>query len=225
MSGPASPYAAFHETAQLLPGEIAAWRRDGHVKPAWRLPTALLLRIQDTLALVLAGPDPVLTLPHVPRDGDEGMAIAREFFDYTTAPELLDLVAAVLGPDLVLWDSALILADALTGDLPAALPIEPPTALGLWIALDDLEVRIAARPPVALEAGQLLVLDDARIHAMPCPRSDGERQAGFHLRYLPASSRFLREHAGEACDARPLWLVRGASRCDANDFNLGHLLW
>lgn len=236
-----SKYAAFRDEARLSEAELASWRASGAVQPAWRLPTALLCQIQDAVARLVGTGREDLRLPHVPLDGDEDMDLAREFFDHLTHTDLLNLAALLLGPDLVLWDAAVVDVPAAGGDdcawqrAAASAPLSPPTpSLSLWIAVTDLEREAGfltlpgggAAPPrdCLLEGGQLLLFDAARA----TPQGGGPAPlfaAGLLIRYMPASSHFVHAGAGEAFAKRPIWLVRGQSRCPLNDFDLGHTIW
>lgn len=143
-----SAYAAFRDEARLTPEEIARYQANGQVTPRWRLPTAKLLRMQDALTRLLdarAGERPdFIALPHVPWDGPGGFEIAREFFDFVTDPYLLDLVEAVIGPDIVLWASSVFCKPAGVGlEVPwhqdgQYWPIRPRATVTVWIALDDV---------------------------------------------------------------------------------------
>ena len=236
-----SKYAAFRDNARLSEVELAGWRASGAVQPAWRLATALLCQIQEAVArLVLTGRED-LRLPHVPLDGDEEMDLAREFFDYVSHPDLLDLAALLLGPDLVLWDAAVVDVPAEGADLhdwqlaAASAPLTPPSpSVSLWIAVTDLErasgflqlpASGAMRPrECLLEGGQILVYDAARC----TPQGAGPEalsEAGLLIRYMPASSHYAHAGANAGFATRPIWLVRGHSRCALNDFDLGHTIW
>lgn len=236
-----SKYAAFRDNARLSEVELAGWRASGAVQPAWRLATALLCQIQEAVArLVLTGRED-LGLPHVPLDGDEEMDLAREFFDYVTHPDLLDLAALLLGPDLVLWDAAVVDVPAEGAELHnwqtgvAGAPLTPDApSVSLWIAVTDLErasgflqlpASGAMRPrDCLLEGGQLLLYDPARC----TPQGAGPEalwEAGLLIRYMPASSHYAHAGANAGFATRPIWLVRGQSRCALNDFDLGHTIW
>lgn len=143
-----SRYAALREEAALSHAEIARYRDAGQLTPRWRLPTAKLLRLQDALERLLVAradrrPD-FLSLPHVPWDGPGGIELAREFFDFVTDPDLLDLVEAVIGADIVLWASSVFCKPAGTGlEVPwhqdgQYWPIRPRATVTVWIALDDV---------------------------------------------------------------------------------------
>jgi len=236
-----SKYAAFRDNARLSEAELASWRASGAVQPGWRLPTALLCQIQDAVARLVGTGREDLRLPHVPRDGDEEMDLAREFFDYVTHADLLDLAALVLGPDLVLWDAAVVEVPAAgSGDCdwqlaPASAPLSPPApSVSLWIAVTDLEREAGfltlpgsggeRSRDCLLEGGQLLLYDPARC----TPQGGGPEplsEAGLLIRYMPASTHYAHAGASAGFADRPIWLARGQSRCPLNDFDLGHTIW
>lgn len=142
MGATATPAAA-----RLSAAEVAAYRRDGQVTPAWRLPPALLARMRASLERLLAARSDIrpdfIALPHVPWDGPGGVEIAREFFGYATTPEFLDIVAQLIGPDIVLWASTVFCKPAARGlEVPwhqdgQYWPIRPRATVTMWIALDD----------------------------------------------------------------------------------------
>ena len=83
-----------------------------------------------------------------------------------------------------------------------------------------------------LYAGQISIHDVYLIHGSAANRS-GKRRADYAIRYMPATSRYVRDpsfpanrYAAEKSPLmnytqRPLWLVRGADRA-GNDFKIGH---
>ncbi|CAN0140823.1 unnamed protein product, partial [Phaeothamnion confervicola] len=85
-----------------------------------------------------------IALPHVPWEGPGGVDIAREFFDYVSDPGLLDVIEQIIGPDIVLWASAVFCKPATTGlEVPwhqdgQYWPIRPRATVTVWIALDDV---------------------------------------------------------------------------------------
>ncbi len=143
-----SAYAAFRETATLSPAELERYRTHGQVTPQWRLPTAMLSRMQDALERLLRARQDVrpdfIALPHVPWNDDEGVEIAREFFDFVTDPDLLDLVSGAIGPDIILWASSVFCKPPGVGlEVPwhqdgQYWPIRPRATVTVWIALDDV---------------------------------------------------------------------------------------
>jgi hypothetical protein len=137
--------------ARLGDEEVAAYHRDGQVTPAWRLPDEMLRRMRASLDRLVAArrdlrPD-FIALPHVPWDGPGGVEIAREFFEYSTAPEFLDLAEPVIGPDIILWGTTVFCKEAVEGlEVPwhqdgQYWPIRPRATVTLWIALDDSTVE------------------------------------------------------------------------------------
>lgn len=84
---------------------------------------------------------------------------------------------------------------------------------------------------VELEPGQLSLHDVRLVHGSLANNS-GQRRAALIMRYMPASSHYDRSLVDKRRDnspfniyRQPLWLVRGTSRCDANDFFEGHEAW
>ncbi len=83
-----------------------------------------------------------------------------------------------------------------------------------------------------LYAGQISIHDVYLVHGSDENRSD-KRRADYAIRYMPASSRYVRDPAFPAnayaaknsplmnYTTRPLWLVRGRDRA-GNDFEIGH---
>jgi len=131
--------------------EIAAFRRDGQVTPGYRLPPTFLAEIRDVLEEILVrkrdmAPD-FIPLPHVPTAdaSDADLALAKRFFAIVTAPSLLDLVEPLIGPDIVMWASALFCKPAATGlEVPwhqdgQYWPIRPRATVTIWMALDDVD--------------------------------------------------------------------------------------
>jgi hypothetical protein len=84
-----------------------------------------------------------IALPHVPWEGPGGTAIAREFFEYATEPTFLDIVEALIGPDIILWASTVFCKSAREGlEVPwhqdgQYWPIRPRATVTMWIAIDD----------------------------------------------------------------------------------------
>lgn len=134
--------------ARLTPAEIEGYRRDGQVTPGWRLPVAQVARLQNALARLVAAradlkPD-FIPLPHTPWGDPAAEPLAREFFEFATDPALLDIVEQLIGPDIVLWASAVFCKPAATGlEVPwhqdgQYWPIRPRATVTAWIALDEV---------------------------------------------------------------------------------------
>ncbi|MGD9603805.1 MAG: phytanoyl-CoA dioxygenase family protein [Gammaproteobacteria bacterium] len=134
--------------ALLSSDEIARYQRDGQLTPRWRLPADMVTQMQDSLnRLIAARPDlkpDFIPLPHTPWDDGASVSIAREFFAYVTHPDLLSLVSQLIGPDIILWASAVFCKPAATGlEVPwhqdgQYWPIRPRATVTVWIALDDV---------------------------------------------------------------------------------------
>lgn len=70
----------------------------------------------------------------------------RLVFDLCTHPAILDRVACLLGPDLVLWQSNFFMKEPGSKEIPwhqdmAFWPIEPPLNISAWIAIDTVTVE------------------------------------------------------------------------------------
>ena len=82
---------------------------------------------------------------------------------------------------------------------------------------------------IELEPGQMSLHDVYMIHGA-APNRSGKRRTGVALRYMPATSVFVRNlrpadgKTGVPVNfaQRPLWLVRGCDRSGRNDFAVGH---
>jgi hypothetical protein len=148
---------------------------------------------------------------------------AWAFLDLCECAPVLDPVAALIGPDLILWDSELHLCAAeyatfVSGGREGRYwPVAP---LAGAVALVSL-----ARPAV------LHVADVRALSAADLTRLDGGAPL-YVIRYMPATSRFARDPQWPAnwiameeqplvnYTTRPLWLVRGEDRA-GNDFVTG----
>ena len=136
------------DAALLTDAEIERYQEDGQVTPAWRLGDNALADLSDAVAQLLevrsdVRPD-FVPLPHVPRDDPKDVEVARRFFDFVTNDDLLDVVEALIGPDIVMWASAVFCKPATTGlEIPwhqdgQYWPIEPCKTVTAWVALDDV---------------------------------------------------------------------------------------
>lgn len=83
---------------------------------------------------------------------------------------------------------------------------------------------------VELEAGQMSFHDVYMIHGSN-PNRSSRRRAGLAIRYMPASSLFVRDSGSDGTGAgyavyfsnRPIWLLRGEDQTGKNDFEVGHV--
>jgi hypothetical protein len=152
------------------------------------------------------------------------LANAWRFLDLCEDAAVLDTVAEVIGPDIVLWDSEL--------HLDAASYVR--------FAAQGREGRYW--PAVPLAGAVVLIAPIRAVHSFMCLDVASLANAdlsGFNpdtplyvIRYMPATSRFVRDARSRANWAameeqplinyatRPLWLVRGEDRA-GNDFVTG----
>ena len=130
---------------RLAPHEVARYRAEGFLVPAWRLPAPLLARMRSSLErLVAENPD---TRPEhlVLRwgGGERALPTHQAFLEYARTPALLDVVEDLLGPDLVCWGAHTFCKPPGTGlEVPwhqdgPYWPIRPLATCTVWIALDD----------------------------------------------------------------------------------------
>ena len=152
------------------------------------------------------------------------LANAWRFLDLCEDAAILDTVAEVIGPDIVLWDSEL--------HLDAASYVR--------FAAQGREGRYW--PAVPLAGAVVLIAPTRAVHSFMCLDVASLANAdlsGFNpdaplyvIRYMPATSQFVRDARSRANWAameeqplinyatRPLWLVRGEDRA-GNDFVTG----
>lgn len=115
--------------------------------PRYRLPVHQLGKFQSLVKKVVAdNPDLVdqaIISPHVPGSGRQGLKSTPEWLEISTQPELIDMVEQLIGPDIILWGSALFYKRALAGPATPwhrdgfAYPIFPLETTSVWIAATD----------------------------------------------------------------------------------------
>ncbi|MFL9826036.1 resolvase [Rhodoplanes sp. SY1] len=198
-----------------------SWRDAGWAA-APPLPEHLLAPVRAAATRALAErPWPELLCGvHNPFGRHVCVADAWSFLDIGESAAVLNAVEAVLGPDLVLWDSEILSgAAALDRDEAAWWPVEPLAGALVLLTLADGAMRLvditrlaSAAPAAPLASGPILA-----------------------LRYMPATSRYVRDPRApqNQCGAerrvlvnlatRPLWLVRGRDHA-GNDFATGFAL-
>ncbi|MEM7542693.1 MAG: phytanoyl-CoA dioxygenase family protein [Pseudomonadota bacterium] len=133
----------------LSPAEIQAYQTDGQITPGWRVPDDLLAKLETAVSGYFEINPEVLPdfvpLPHVAPSAAKNMDIARKFFEIVSDPRLLDLVEPLIGPDIIMWTSALFCKPASVGlEVPwhqdaQYWPIHPQATITVWIALDDVD--------------------------------------------------------------------------------------
>jgi phytanoyl-CoA dioxygenase PhyH len=133
---------------QLLSAqELEAYSRDGQVTASHRLPADLLDALTEAIEGLIADNPGIrpeaLSGAHVPDNADTGVRGRAELLAHACHPDLLDMVAQILGPDLIVWGSHVFAKPARDG---MAVPwhqdgqywdfIRPLRAVTAWIAID-----------------------------------------------------------------------------------------
>ena len=157
--------------AGLSKQEIAHYKIQGWVVPRFRLPDAQVAAMVEALESLLRlnpGVRPEkLVSAHIEGDNGEGVRGSRAFLDLARDPEIVELVAGVLGEDVILWGCHVFCKPASEGfETPwhqdgHYWPIRPLATCTAWVALE----------PSTVENGCLRVI----------PRSHAERRLHDHL--------------------------------------------
>lgn len=199
--------------------DLDGWRTRAWTPLSRPLPRELLRPIART-AEALAPRRPhqaLLSGVHNPFGRAAALLDAWKFLELCENPQLLDAVAALIGPDLVLWDSELYL----DGDSWAAARVTE----GRYWPADPLAGLIA---DISLADGAHGLWDVTAARPAP-PPSPG---AHYVIRYMPATSRYNRDPCHPANRLameerplvhylnRPIWLARGEDRA-GSDFATG----
>lgn len=127
--------------------EIARYRRDGLVIPQYRLPESFTAEAAAVIRkLIEANPDRapyVLSSVEEEGDGPTGISGSRRFLELAAYAPLLDMMEQLIGPDLVLWDCAVISKPPGANkkifwhqDSPYLSRIKPVATTTYWISID-----------------------------------------------------------------------------------------
>lgn len=202
--------------------DVGAYRSKGWTALARPLPASLLAPIaQAVTALRARRPrQALLSGAHNPFGRAAALFDPWKFLDVCESALLLDAVEALLGPDLVLWDSELYLE------------------AGAWNAERRHEGRYWPAEPlagltadVALASGECVLADVSGAGQAPAAMPG----AHYVIRYMPATSRYNRDPRYAANRIameerplvnylnRPIWLVRGVDHA-GSDFATGFAL-
>jgi hypothetical protein len=197
----------------------APLRAQGWVALPERLPEALIghvVRAADALSVIRPRQDQ-LSGVHNPFGRAAALADAWKFLDLCESRDILDAVADLIGPDLVLWDSELYL-DAATWE-------EARAREGRHWPADRLA---GAFVDIALATAEAVMADITRAARLPAVAPG----AHYVIRYMPATSLYNRDPVFPANRIameerplvnylnRPIWLVRGEDRA-GSDFDAG----
>ncbi len=132
--------------AELSTAELEQYERDGYVIPESRLPDEKVAKLRATLDRLLAeNPDvrpEKLVSAHIAGKNDEGVTGSSDFLELAQDPDILDVVAQVLGDDIILWGCHVFCKPGGSGlETPFHQdghywPIRPLATCTVWIALD-----------------------------------------------------------------------------------------
>lgn len=132
---------------RLTTEERSRYREHGYLVPRYRLPGAALARMRDAYDRLLAGnpeiPSDFMLGPHLEVPGAQGVRGSREWLEFATRPEILDIAAQLIGEDLILWGTTIFGKPARVGKATPwhqdgeYYPIRPLETISVWIALDD----------------------------------------------------------------------------------------
>ena len=127
--------------------EHANYAKHGYVVPEYKLPPPQLERLRLALDEVIASNPDVrpekLVSVHIPGRNAEGIVGHQAFMDIASDPAILDLVEALIGPNIVLWGCQAFCKPGGDGfEVPwhqdgHYWPIRPLANCSVWIALDD----------------------------------------------------------------------------------------
>jgi ectoine hydroxylase-related dioxygenase (phytanoyl-CoA dioxygenase family) len=140
-----------HASPRLSDAEVAQYRREGWVIPAFRLPDDEVARMRDALDdLIRANPGvrpEKLVSAHVEGDNGEGVRGDRRFLELARDPRIVELVSGVIGDDVILWGCHVFCKPAGEGyETPwhqdgHYWPIRPLANCTVWVALEDSTVE------------------------------------------------------------------------------------
>ena len=130
---------------RLTDAELDTYRTQGLVIPRYRVPAERLQGMRTALERLIAENPRVRPEHLVLRWGGTSDALPAHtaFLEYARAPDVLDLVSQVLGPDVILWGAHVFCKPAGAGlEIPwhqdgQYWPIRPLATCTVWIALDD----------------------------------------------------------------------------------------
>ena len=99
--------------ARLSEEEISTYREEGLVIPEYRLPGNLFTELRDDCDSLIRDnpetrPEKLVSAHLEKRAGrEEGLRGGGRILRYATHSDVLDLVEQLIGPDIILWGSAL----------------------------------------------------------------------------------------------------------------------
>lgn len=133
----------------VRPSESDEYLEQGIVIPEYCLPVSEVVELREALWQLIKDNPYVrpekLVSPHI-ENGTEGVKGNRRFFEAACNPNLLDLVEALIGPDIILWGCQVFCKPG--GDGMAVpwhqdgqyWPIRPLATCTVWIAIDPSKI-------------------------------------------------------------------------------------
>ncbi len=130
----------------LTQAEIEHYHSDGYVIPAFRLPSKRIDALRGTLDRLIADNPDVrpekLVSAHIAGQNDEGVKGSKDFLDLAHDEDIVEMVAQVIGDDVILWGCHVFCKPGGTGyETPwhqdgHYWPIRPLATCTVWVALD-----------------------------------------------------------------------------------------
>ncbi len=135
--------------AVLTAQEVAHYHCDGYVIPAFRLARERVDQLRETLDRLIADNPGVrpekLVSAHIEGQNDEGVKGSRDFLELALDQDIVDMVAQVIGDDVILWGCHVFCKPGGTGyETPwhqdgHYWPIRPLATCTVWLALDKVD--------------------------------------------------------------------------------------
>jgi len=132
--------------AQLSEAQVSQYQAQGYLVPQFRLDAAWVARLQQALNTLIRENPGVrpekLVSAHIEGPNDEGVKGVRDFLDLAMNPDIVDLVAQLIGPDVVLWGAHVFCKPAHEGfETPwhqdgHYWPIRPLATCTVWVAIE-----------------------------------------------------------------------------------------
>ena len=131
--------------------EKAKYRADGYVVPRYRVPAARIDALRGVLDQLIRDnptvrPERLVSI-HIEGKNAEGIRGSKAFLELAQDPAILDLVADVIGPDIILWGCQIFCKPGGDGmEVPwhqdgQYWPIRPIATCTVWVALDPSTVE------------------------------------------------------------------------------------
>ncbi|MFT5507293.1 MAG: hypothetical protein ACI89J_000357 [Hyphomicrobiaceae bacterium] len=121
----------------LSEAEVATYHEKGYVVPDYRLPEETLQRIRSDHDRLLA------KHPDFRDNCSALLSYDLGFLNYARDPEILEMAAQLIGPDICLWNMSFFAKPALNGKKTPYhqdgeyWPIQPLATCTVWIAIDE----------------------------------------------------------------------------------------